>query len=73
MTQQFLKLPYDFKSVMHYREYDFTIDGSKTIEPRNKYKANSPLRNEVGMTDQDAKEVDALYGCISATSQGTVA
>ena len=59
-AMQFQDLPYDYKSLMHYSEKAFSKNGKKTIEAKD---GTSPLGNEVGMTDQDVKEVNALYRC----------
>ena len=56
-----LGLPYDFKSVMHYDQYAFSINGEKTIVAIED--ANTDLGQRDGMSELDFKKLNKLYSC----------
>jgi len=66
---QHLDEPYDYKSIMHYEEYDFSTNYGvlKTIEALD---GTSPLGNNVGFTQIDINKINKLYSC-STTSTTT--
>jgi len=64
--------PYDYKSVMHYSEYAFSIDRRrlKTIEAIN---GISPLGQRDGFSQIDIKKLNALYECPSGETDASTA
>jgi len=62
--------PYDYKSVMHYGEYDFSVNGEKVIEAND---GTSPLGNSVGLTQIDINKNLHLYSCEAGTTDPTTA
>jgi len=64
---QLLGEPYDYKSVMHYGEYDFSTNRGvlKTIEALD---GTSPLGNSNGFTQLDINKVNKLYQCSTTTA-----
>jgi uncharacterized protein (TIGR03437 family) len=51
--------PYDFNSIMHYGAYDFSLEGSPSIET---VPAGIPIGQRVGLSEGDAAAVRRLYG-----------
>ncbi|KAL5019389.1 hypothetical protein ScPMuIL_005111 [Solemya velum] len=59
---------YDFESVMHYPATAFAIDRTKpTIEPKG---SNVVIGQRTHLSPTDIKEIQLLYGCISANQAG---
>ena len=59
-----LNLPYDYDSVMHYDRYLYSVDGKRpTIIARGQMwrKLGGQLRGT--LTNNDIKEIRALYSC----------
>jgi len=53
---------YDVKSIMHYEEYDFSVDwGRKKVMVAKD--GTSPLSNHNGFTDLDVSKIKTLYEC----------
>jgi len=69
-TVQHLDEPYDLKSIMHYGEYDFSVNEHffKTIEAID---GTSPLGNTQGFTQIDLNKLNKLYECSTAESEET--
>jgi len=59
--------PYDLKSVMHYEEYDFSVQWGvkKVMEAKD---GTSPLSNHDGFTDLDVQKINTLYECQNPSS-----
>ncbi|OWA55477.1 putative Zinc metalloproteinase nas-38 [Hypsibius exemplaris] len=56
-------LEYDFKSVMHYGEYDFAIDPNVwTIRPKEKYK-KTYIGQRNGLSQIDIQKIIIMYNC----------
>jgi len=61
---------YDLKSIMHYEEYDFSIQwGRKKV--MEAIDGTSPLSNHQGFTELDAEKINTLYECGAATTTTT--
>ena len=58
-----LKTSYDYGSVMHYGDTDFTSNGLRTIIPTQDPSAEIGQRR--GMSDIDILEVQRYYGCVA--------
>jgi hypothetical protein len=54
----YTKYKYDYRSVMHYGEWDFSINGKKTIEPLDK---NNSIVFSYEPTEDDFKKVNEIY------------
>ena len=53
-----LGVTYDFNSIMHYREYALSRDGSKTLTPKE---AGIPIGRSTGLSPLDIKQINLLY------------
>jgi len=52
---------YDYKSIMHYGGFAFSIDGSATIT--NKQTGEAIVKQKLGLSETDALQLNRLYGC----------
>jgi len=52
-------IEYDYDSVMHYGRTSFSKNGEDTITP----KGNHDIGQRIGLSEDDAREVNELYGC----------
>ncbi|XP_075315903.1 low choriolytic enzyme, partial [Odontesthes bonariensis] len=55
-----LNLPYDFGSIMHYGPAYFSIDGSKTLEPKE---SGVEIGQRTRLSPLDIKKLNKLYKC----------
>ena len=56
-------IPYDYRSLMHYRHHAFSRNGHSTITPIKSGVNPEDLGQRNGFTDSDVRHVNALYGC----------
>jgi hypothetical protein len=57
-----LQTAYDYGSVMHYEANAFTVNGLRTIIPKQN---GVTIGQRVGMSDIDILEVQRYYGCVA--------
>jgi hypothetical protein len=60
---QNLGYPYDKKSLMHYKNTEFTANGQRTIQ--SLANPDELLGNDEFFTTTDVKQINALYNCPS--------
>ena len=62
--------PYDFQSIMHYSNKEFSSNGGDTIQAIAD--PSMPLGNVNSLSALDVMEINLLYKCPEALNQGTV-
>nr|XP_023016554.1 zinc metalloproteinase nas-13-like isoform X1 [Leptinotarsa decemlineata] len=70
-TAQGYGIPYDFRSVMHYSNTAFSINGRPTIEPKDPKKVEKMGQRD-GFSKGDITKINAMYNCPEKTAQVTV-
>lgn len=56
-----LEIPYDYGSIMHYREDSYSKNGKPTM--RSIKDSSRPLGQNKGFTSLDVREINSLYQC----------
>ena len=62
--------PYDFQSIMHYSNKEFSKNDGDTIEAISD--PSMPLGNVNSLSAVDVMQINLLYTCPEALKQGTV-
>ncbi|XP_065090071.1 zinc metalloproteinase nas-4-like [Ochlerotatus camptorhynchus] len=61
---------YDYGSVLHYSATAFSVNGNRTIVPRNE---NVTIGQRTGMSDGDVTKLNRMYSCDDAASDNVEA
>lgn len=56
-------LPYDYKSVMHYSPYSFSVNGKATIESKGSPESAKIMGQRTGLSDEDIRKINKMYNC----------
>lgn len=62
--------PYDFQSIMHYSNKEFSKNGRDTIQALSD--PSMPLGNVNSLSAVDVMQINLLYNCPEALKQGTL-
>eukprot|EP00096_Caligus_rogercresseyi_P012112 TRINITY_DN4988_c0_g2_i1.p1 TRINITY_DN4988_c0_g2~~TRINITY_DN4988_c0_g2_i1.p1 ORF type:complete len:245 (+),score=59.00 TRINITY_DN4988_c0_g2_i1:729-1463(+) len=63
-----LGIPYDYDSVMHYGEYEFSMNNKKTLSPKMiKDAPNKSIGQRQGLSMGDLLKINLAYSCPKAT------